>query len=168
MSERNTVTPAQARAAIAEHGGVRAAGRALGVDHGFLCRLAKRKDGPSAPVKPKAGGTAGREPYVDEAAAKPASGPAVGGFVLTAVTRFADKRPAASMRSKLYSLPKGRAFPIAALAKEWRFSAETIRRHAKDEECFAYIDTTGHDDWVECVMHPETAAARLQKQGEEE
>ena len=36
------ITPAAAVAAIKEHGGLRPAARALGVDNGWLCRIAKR------------------------------------------------------------------------------------------------------------------------------
>ena len=54
-----------------------------------------------------------------------------------------------------------KAFKVSDLSRQWGFSVETLKRHAKDEGCFAYIDTTGHDDFEECVMHPETAAARL-------
>ena len=53
---RPSMTPAAARAAIAEHGGLRPAARALGVDNGWLCRIAKRADEGAAqpPQKPKA------------------------------------------------------------------------------------------------------------------
>lgn len=84
-----------------------------------------------------------------------------GGICLSPATRICERRPPVTVRSKFFLLPKNRAFKIADLARQWGFSVETCKRHAKDEGCFAYIDTTGHDDFEECVMHPETAAARL-------
>lgn len=43
---KRTITPEQAIAAIREHGGLRPAARALGIDNGWLCRVAKRAAGP--------------------------------------------------------------------------------------------------------------------------
>ena len=45
-SAKQRITPEQAVAAIREHGGLRPAARALGVDNGWLCRIAKRAAGP--------------------------------------------------------------------------------------------------------------------------
>lgn len=84
-----------------------------------------------------------------------------GGIHLSPATRICGRRPPVTVRSKFFTLPKNRAFKIADLSHQWGFSVETVKRHAKDEGCFAYIDVTGHDDFEECVMHPETAAARL-------
>ena len=87
--------------------------------------------------------------------------PVEGGICLSPATRVLERKPPVTVRSKFFSLPKNRAFKIADLARPWGFSAETVKRHAKDEGCFAYIDVSGHDDFEECVMHPETAASRL-------
>ena len=84
-----------------------------------------------------------------------------GGIHLHQTTRICERRPPVTVRSKFFMLPKNKAFKVAELSRQWGFSVETVKRHAKDEGCFAYIDTTGHDDFEECVMHPETAAARL-------
>lgn len=84
-----------------------------------------------------------------------------GGIYLHPATRVLGRKPPVTVRSKFFSLPKGKAFTLAVLAKRWGFSVETIKRHAKDEDCFAYVDVTNHDDFEECAMHPETAAARL-------
>lgn len=92
---------------------------------------------------------------------KPAVADIEGGISLSPATRICGRRPPITVRSKFFTLPKNRAFKIADLARQWGFSAETVKRHAKDEGCFAYIDVSGHDDFEECVMHPETAAARL-------
>jgi len=151
------ITPAAAIAAIKEHGGVRSAARALGMDNGWLCRLAKRA-GKAPDAKPDLRG--GREAYVDEAASRPEEA-YTGGISLSPSVRVLERRPPVTVRSKFFSLPKGKAFKIADLAKRWGFSAETVKRHAKDENCFGYVDTTGHDDFEECVMHPDTAEARM-------
>lgn len=53
-SAKQRITPEQAVAAIREHGGLRPAARALGVDNGWLCRIAKRAAGATtAAAKPK-------------------------------------------------------------------------------------------------------------------
>lgn len=87
------------------------------------------------------------------------SGRDVRSFTLKPDSRVTDRRPVATVRSRFYGLVKGRAYPVAELARDWGVSAETLRRHALDAECFKYVDTTGHDDWEACVMHPDTAAA---------
>jgi hypothetical protein len=83
------------------------------------------------------------------------------GITLSPATRICDRRPPVTVRAKFYSLQKGKAFKLSDLSRQWGFSVETIKRHARDEGCFAYVDTTGHDDFEECAMHPETAMARL-------
>lgn len=92
---------------------------------------------------------------------KPVVAEIEGGICLSPATRICGRRPPVTVRSKFFTLPKNRAFKIADLARQWGFSVETCKRHAKDEGCFAYVDVSGHDDFEECVMHPETAAARL-------
>lgn len=84
-----------------------------------------------------------------------------GGITLSPATRICDRRPPATVRGKFYGLPKGKAFTVADLSRRWGFSAATIKRHARDEGCFAYIDVTGRDDFEECAMHPETAKSRM-------
>ena len=147
-SAKQRITPEQAVAAIREHGGLRPAARALGVDNGWLCRIAKRANGLATGITVVPPEDVSAEVYT-------------GGISLTPSVRVLDRRPPITVRSKFFSLPKGKAFKIAELSKRWGFSAETVRRHAKDENCFAYVDVTGHDDFEECVMHPDTAALRL-------
>ena len=151
MGKQSRLSPQEARDAIEKHGGLRAAARALGMDNGFLSRISKRPDKPDP--------RAGREAFVDEAASRPDT--VTGGIYLTPATRICDRRPPVTVRAKFYSLQKGKAFKLSDLSRQWGFSVETITRHARDEGCFAYVDTTGHDDFEECAMHPETAAARL-------
>lgn len=148
---KTTMTPEIAKEALAKYGSLRKAGKALGVDGATVLKWSRRAGGGNHTAHTSC------EPETS------APAPSVtGGITLSATTRFSDKKPPASVRAKFYTLPKGKAFTIADLSKDWHFSQETIRRHAKDEGCWAYIDTTGHDDWVEVVMHPETAKARLQ------
>ena len=45
MGKQSRLSPQQAREAIEKYGGLRPAARALGVDNGFLCRVAKRSGG---------------------------------------------------------------------------------------------------------------------------
>lgn len=133
----------EAKEAVKKYGSQRAAERALGLASGSICNAIKRGVG-----APKDTPTPERKDVTD-------------GINLSPATRVLDRRPPTTVRSKFWSLPKAKAFRIADLVRQWGFSAETIRRHARDEGCFAYIDTTGHDDFEECVMHPETAAKRL-------
>lgn len=90
--------------------------------------------------------------------AETARAPGPRSVMLKEDTRVLDRRPPASVRNRFYGLVKGRAYPVNELARDWGISAETLKRHARDVECFKYVDTTGHDDWEACVMHPETAA----------
>ena len=144
MGKQAKVTPQAARAAIKVHGGLRPAARALGIDCGFLHRISKRADADGATET------------VDGVA-----GPQADAINLSPATRICDRRPPVTVRSKFFSLAKGKAYRISQLSRQWGFSAETIKKHARDEGCFGYVDTTGHDDFEECVMHPETAASRL-------
>jgi len=149
-----SMTPQQARDAIKKYGGTRPAARALGVAYSGLWRKANQADAPapkaSQPAKDSAQAQKKMEDFLDL--------PAIN---LSPVTRIVDRRPAVTVRSKFFALPKGKAFRVSDLSKRWGFSTETIKRHARDESCFAYVDTTGHDDFEECVLHPETAASRL-------
>ncbi len=79
------------------------------------------------------------------------------GIVVNKTTRVAGKKPAATVRARFYALKRGVAFREADVARDWGVSPETLRRHAQDAECFRYVDESGHDDWVPCVMHPDTA-----------
>lgn len=135
----------EAREAVEKYGSQRAAERALGIGGGTICRLLNGK----RRAKAQADGNDASSVCLAD------------GIALSPATRILDRRPPSSARSKFWSLPKGRAFPVSELARKWGFSVETVKRHARDENCFAYIDTTGHDDFEECAMHPDTAATRL-------
>lgn len=149
----------EAKEAVRKYGSQRAAERALGMASGSVSKAIKRGVETKVRTCVVAGG--GREGFIDEAASRNDTDAVGGGIHLTPGTRILDRRPPATVRGKFWTLPKGKAFPIPALAKQWGFSPETVKRHARDEGCFAYVDTTGHDDFEECVMHPETAKSRM-------
>lgn len=138
----------QAKAAYEEHGTYTGAARVFGVSRSTITNIIKAGQGKAVDADKES------EPVCTGGLSKC-------GITLSATTRFSNRRPPVTLRSKFYTLPKGKAFTIGTLSKEWGFRPETIRRHARDEGCFAYIDTTGYDDFEECAMHPETAAVRL-------
>ena len=133
------MTRSEAKAAIAKYGSARKAGTALGCAGSTISRAVA------------SGGC--------ESAQTTASATActVKGFSLTATTRVSVKRPAATVKSRFYDLKRGIAYREQDIAREWNISAGTLRKHAQDAECFRYIDTSGHDTWEPCVMHPDTA-----------
>lgn len=132
-----------AKAAVAGDPGIgrRKLMRATGCTSFAAAMFLKKRQGPEAPK---------RECAADARAA--------GGIMLRPETRVLDRRPQATVRSRFYGLVRGRAYPVSDLAREWGVGADTLRRHAKDCECFKYVDVSGHDDWQDCVMHPDTAA----------
>lgn len=70
--------------------------------------------------------------------------------------RISDKKPNETIKAKLYKLPKDKAFPVAALAKEWVASESNVRSKARELNCVRYVEVAP-GDWVLCVLHPETA-----------
>jgi len=78
------------------------------------------------------------------------------GFAVGAETRMTSKKPVSTLRARFYQLKRGMAYKIEDVARDWVTSAETIRRHAQDADCFRYVET-GNEIWEPCVMHPDTA-----------
>lgn len=76
-----------------------------------------------------------------------------GGMDLSKV-QTRDKKPADSVRRKLYTLPQGQGFPLDSVAEEWGVSPETLRRHAKRVGAWQWADPTGNENWIEIVMYP--------------
>lgn len=72
-----------------------------------------------------------------------------GGISLDGV-RVSNDKP----QSNLFSLKRGLAYPVIELAKQWRVSPETIRKHARRFEALKYVEVNG--EWVACVINPET------------
>lgn len=87
---------------------------------------------------------------------KPAADIKLKGLQMTRETRVSIRRPATSIRSRFFELKRGQAFAVDMVAREWGISADTLRTHARDAECFLYVDM-GNEKWVPCVMHPDTA-----------
>lgn len=96
------------------------------------------------------------KPQAKVVAEKAATPSGLRGFAMSPASRVALRRPAASIRSRFFELKRGMAYPLADVAKEWGVSADTLRTHARDVECFRYVDM-GHDQWTPCVLHPDTA-----------
>lgn len=84
--------------------------------------------------------------------------PNLRGFTVDAKTRVAARRPAVTIRARLYTLRRGQAFRELDLAKAWGVSTDTVRKHAQDADCFRYVDL-GNESWEPCIMHPDTAKA---------
>lgn len=129
---------AKAVEAYRKYGSFVKAGRALGCCDQTVARAVRRAEDDA---DPKAGTDAL---------------PALRGFALRAETRVRAKRPAPTVRARFLELKRGLAYPESDVAREWGISAETLRKHARDAECFRYVET-GPDAWEPCVMHPDTA-----------
>ncbi len=78
------------------------------------------------------------------------------GFAVGVATRMTAKKPVVTLRARFFQLKRGMAYRIEDVARDWVVSAETLRRHALDADCFRYIET-GNETWEPCVMHPDTA-----------
>ena len=78
------------------------------------------------------------------------------GFAVGAETRMTSKKPTTTLRARFYQLKRGMAYKIEDVARDWVTSAETVRRHAQDADCFRYIEVEV-ENWTPCVMHPDTA-----------
>jgi len=75
------------------------------------------------------------------------------GMIILGNRRTSAKKPAQSVKSKLYELPKGRGFPIHEAAREWGVGVETLRRHARDVDAVCFVEATP-ENWVEVVTYP--------------
>lgn len=71
--------------------------------------------------------------------------------------RVAMKKPNEGMKARIFQLKRGRGFPVDALAAEWFASPDTIITHARRLDALRYVEINP-GEWVQCVMHPETAA----------
>lgn len=71
--------------------------------------------------------------------------------------RVAMKKPNEGMKAKIFQLKRGRGFPVDALAAEWFASPDTIITHARRLDALRYVEVNP-GEWVQCVMHPDTAA----------
>ena len=69
---------------------------------------------------------------------------------------LARKRPPRTARDRILALNKGKAYTLAELHSEWGLSLKTIRAHAKDLDCFRWMELE-NGAWEEVVLHPETA-----------
>jgi hypothetical protein len=47
-------------------------------------------------------------------------------------------------------------FSLRDAASEWGISEDTLRKHARDADCFRYVETAA-ETWEPCIMHPDTA-----------
>ena len=88
--------------------------------------------------------------------AKPADAPeTTDGLVLHNDNVYCTK-PQDRAKGLIFSLPKGRGFPVAELAKQWNMNPETVRKHARKWDALRYVERTP-GEIVTCVCHPDTA-----------
>jgi hypothetical protein len=78
---------------------------------------------------------------------------AAGAFSLRGVTLL-NYRPQDTIKKRLYGLRRGMGYEVAELAREWRMTPETLRKHAREHKALAYVERTP-GDYVACVVHPE-------------
>jgi hypothetical protein len=134
------MSPQVAQQLVEKHGSQAAAARAAGMSRTTFCRLLRaRTDSPRAAAPTKT-------------AAVPNE---VRGIALTGKNIYAT-RPQDRAKSLLYGLPKGRAFQVAELSREWHMGEETLSKHARQYECLRYVEVEP-GQYVKCVMNPETA-----------
>jgi hypothetical protein len=88
---------------------------------------------------------------------EPSTKTALCGINLVNVRVF-DRKPNDGLKAKIYGLKKGKGYQVEDLAEEWRVSSETLRNHAKRLDSLKYVEVAP-GDWVQCVLHPETATA---------
>jgi hypothetical protein len=70
-------------------------------------------------------------------------------------------RPQDEAKRRLYLLPPDRGFPIIELATTWNVSVDTLRKYCHRHDCLRYVEVNP-GEWVQCVLHPETAAQSAQ------
>lgn len=66
------------------------------------------------------------------------------------------RKPAECVADNFHRLPNGKGFLLSELARTWKVSEETLRRHAKTADCMRYVDV-GNGDWQQMIMNPKTA-----------
>ena len=116
--------------------------------------LKKTNPVPIAEIRATLATMEGKEP---EAVREPASKTALCGINLVNVRVF-DRKPNDGLKAKIYGLKKGKGYQVEDLAEEWRVSSETLRNHAKRLDSLKYVEIAP-GEWVQCVLHPETATA---------
>lgn len=79
----------------------------------------------------------------------------VGGIALENRAIF-TQRPQDRAKGLIYSVARGRGFPVKELSAQWGMSEETIIAHAKRFDCFRYVEVEP-GRYVPCVLHPDTA-----------
>jgi hypothetical protein len=138
MSE-TTITAGQVKAAVQKCGSERKAAAALGITRHAMRRVLS-SDGNAQVKQPQ----------------EPVKAATLRGFTVGTSTRVSSKRPASTIRGRLYDLKRGMAFLEVDVAREWVISAGTLRKHAQDADCFRYVEVAS-EKWEPCVMHPDTA-----------
>lgn len=88
---------------------------------------------------------------------KPASASvAVSHGISLAGVKVCERKPAETLKGKLFALRRGMGYPLADLSDQWGVSQDNIRKHARRLDCLLYVETSP-GEWVLCVLHPETA-----------
>jgi len=67
--------------------------------------------------------------------------------------RMARKKPADSIKSRLYTLEQGKGYPIDEAAREWGVSVETLRKHAKEVDAVMFVELTP-ENWIQMLIYP--------------
>jgi len=65
----------------------------------------------------------------------------------------ANKKPQDSVKSKFYTLAKGKAYPIENAERAWQVTRNTLRRHARELNALLFVEVAP-EDWKECVIYP--------------
>jgi len=123
---------------IKKHGSIRAASAALGIPESTLRQRLAKKEPAELP------GAKERTSYA-------------GGISLKEHIKVRSSRPSEGVKKKLFSLRRGVGVPVNELADTWGVSPGTLQAHARRHDCLRYVEI-GPGDWVQCVLHPETAA----------
>jgi len=67
--------------------------------------------------------------------------------------RMARKKPADSIKSRLYTLEQGKGYPIDEAAREWGVGVETLRKHAREVDAVMYVELTP-ENWIQMLVYP--------------
>ena len=132
------MTRKEAEALVEKYGSERKAAAALGMSRSALKR--------------RMNGEVAREPVKATTESKPQES-APGAFSLRGVTLL-NYRPQDTIKKRLYGLRRGMGYEVAELAREWRMTPETLRKHAREHKALAYVERTP-GDYRACVVHPD-------------
>jgi hypothetical protein len=83
--------------------------------------------------------------------------PSFKGIPLKEGVNVYTQQPQDRTKALIFSLPKGKGFPVIELSKEWNISPETVAKHAKRHDALRYVEESP-GNYIKCVMHPDTAA----------